>query len=44
MEETQNERFYIPFEDRIMRRRERYLISTQKHPGYQIEDIGKTSN
>ena len=27
-----------------MRSRERYLISTQKHPGYQIEDIGKTSN
>ena len=44
MEETNNERFYIPFEDRVMRTRERYLVSTLKHPGYQIEDIGKTSN
>ena len=44
LEEIQNERFFIPFEDRIMRNRDKYLINPAKHPGYQLEDICKTSN
>lgn len=36
------QRFIISLEDRILRNRDRYLVSTLKHPGYQIEDVKKT--
>lgn len=32
----------ISFEDRLLRNRDRFLVNSTKHPGYQYEDVRKT--
>ena len=41
MEKAKNT-IHLTLEEKVLRLRDRYLVNTTKHPGYQIEDVRKT--
>lgn len=41
-DEENEPRFDISVNDRLTRKRDRYLPNPSKHPGYQIDDVKKT--
>ena len=40
--DDQESRIEVSLEDRILRNRDRFLVNSTKHPGYQYEDVRKT--